>query len=170
MFEYINRPHPDVTHKGLVKGIQTFRNEFAGELWLEVFVVWGVNSTAKDISKIAKLAKTFRPDRIHLNTAVRPPAESFVQPMPMQKLETLAGHFDPPAEVIAEFSSDYTPSAKANEDTILAMLRRRPCTVKDISIALGIHINEVSKYIGKLSRTNMIRETSSGHDIYYACR
>jgi len=170
LFEYINRPPPDVSLDVLVEGLQHFRNEFTGELWLEVFVIWGVNSTPKDISRIAELARTFKPDRIHLNTAVRPPAESFVQPMPMQKLEALTAYCEPPAEVIAEFSSGYTPSAKANEDTILAMLQRRPCTAKDIAEALGLHINEVSKYVGKLERTDVIREMPSGHDKYYTCR
>ncbi|VGO19906.1 radical SAM protein [Pontiella sulfatireligans] len=169
LFEHINRPPPDVSLKVLVEGMQHFRDEFAGELWLEVFVIWGANSTPKDISRIAELAKTFKPDRIQLNTAVRPPAESFVHPMPKQKLENLATYFDPPAEVIAEFSSDYTSSAKASEDTILAMLQRRPCTTKEISAALGLHINEVSKYIGKLERTSVIQAKPTGHKVYYTC-
>ncbi len=169
-FEKINRPHPDVTLKDLVDGIQAFRNGFTGELWLEVFVVQGVNSTPKDISRIAELAKSIGPDRIQLNTAVRPPAETAVHPVPKQKLESLAAYFDPPAEVIAEFSSDFSPSTRANEDTILAMLQRRPCTAREISAVLGLHINEVSKYIGKLERTNVIRAKPSGHNIYYACR
>jgi len=168
-FEKINRPHPDVTLNGLVDGIQAFRNEFAGELWLEVFVVQGVNSTPKDISRIAERAKSIGPDRIQLNTAVRPPAETAVHPVPKQKLESLAAYFDPPAEVIAEFSSDFSPSTRANEDTILAMLQRRPCTAREISAALGLHIDLVSKYIGKLERTRVIRAKHSGHNIYYAC-
>lgn len=169
LFEYINRPHSEVTLKGLVDGIRIFRDGFVGELWLEVFVIWGVNSTPKDISRIAELAKTFKPDRIQLNTAVRPSAESFVHPMSKQKLEDLSTCFDPPAEVIAEFSLDYMPSATANEDTVLSMLQRRPCTTKEISEVLGLHINEVSKYIGKLERTNRIQTKPIGHKVYYTC-
>ena len=146
-----------------MEGLQHFRNGFTGELWLEVFVAWGVNSTPKDIAKIAELARSFKPDRIHLNTAVRPPAESFVHPMPMQKLERLAEYFDPLAEVVAEFGSETTPSVQADEGAVLAMLRRRPCTAKDISRALGLHLNEVSKYIGKLERTDVIQALSLIH-------
>lgn len=169
LLEYINRPNPDITLERLVDGMRAFRDGFAGELWLEVFVIRDVNSSPEAISRIADLARTFSPDRIHLNTAVRPPAESFVHPMSRPELEALAGCFDPPAEVIAEFSSDTTPSAKANEETILAMLRRRPCTAKEIAAVLGLHLNEVSKHIGKLERTNVIRATLSGQDLYYTC-
>ncbi|MCK4563285.1 MAG: radical SAM protein [Verrucomicrobia bacterium] len=166
-FKYINRPHPDLSFEQVVDGMKTFREEFTGKLWLEVFMLWGVNSTQKEVSQIAELAKSIHPDRIQLNTAVRPPAESFVHPMPKEKLEQLVDQFTPKAEVIAEFSSDFFPSTQANEETILAMLQRRPCTAKEISTVLGLHPNEVSKYIGKLERTNQIQSTSAKGNPYY---
>ena len=166
-FKYINRPHPDLVFEDIIKGMQTFREEFSGELWLEVFMLWGVNSTQKEVSQIAELAQSIRPDRIQLNTAVRPPSEGFVHPMPKENLEQLTGYFSPPAEVIAEFSSDFSPSTQANEETLLAMLQRRPCTAKEISTVLGLHPNEVSKYIGKLERTNQIHATTAKGSSYY---
>jgi len=167
LFQYINRPHPDLVFDDVVAGIQDFRKVFSGQLWLEVFMLWGVNSTTQDVSKIAEWAQSIRPDRIQLNTAVRPPAEDFVYPMPKEKLEHLVDYFTPKAEVIAEFSSDFSPSTRANEETILAMLQRRPCTIKEISAVLGLHLNEVSKYIGKLERTRQIRVQSINGESYY---
>ncbi len=167
-FKYINRPHPDIDFADVIEGMKTFREEFSGELWLEVFMLWGVNSTQSEVSRIAELAQSIHPDRIQLNTAVRPPAEGFVRPMPKEKLEQLADYFTPKAEVIAEFSSDFSPSTQANEETILAMLQRRPCTAKEISTVLGLHPNEVSKYIGKLERTNQILSKSTKGNSYYA--
>ena len=169
-FKYINRPHPDLVFEDVIDGMKTFREEFTGTLWLEVFMLWGVNSTQKEVSQIAELAQSIRPDRVQLNTAVRPPAEGFVRPMPKEKLEQLADYFVPKAEVIAEFSSDFSPSTKANEETIFAMLRRRPCTAEEISTVLGLHPNEVSKYIGKLERTNQILTQSAKGSPYYTTR
>jgi wyosine [tRNA(Phe)-imidazoG37] synthetase (radical SAM superfamily) len=167
LFKYINRPDPQLSLQGIIDGLQAFRREFAGELWLEVFLIWGVNSTPKDISQIAEWAATFKPDRIQLNTAVRPPAEGFVHPMPREKLEQFVDVFTPKAEIIAEFSSKTTPSASANEDTIQAMLQRRPCTAIEISEVLGLHISEVSKYVGKLERTNRIHAVADHGTPYY---
>ncbi|MEA2068890.1 MAG: radical SAM protein, partial [Verrucomicrobiota bacterium] len=166
-FKYINRPHPDLVFEDVIAGMQAFREEFSGQLWLEVFMIWGVNSTQKEVLQIAELAQSIQPDRIQLNTAVRPPAKGFVHPIPKEKLEQLVDYFTPKAEVIAEFSSDFTPSTKANEETILAMLQRRPCTAKEISAVLGLHPNEVSKYIGKLERTNRIHSESAKDGSYY---
>lgn len=51
----------------------------------------------------------------------------------------------------------------------VAMLQRRPCTTKEISAVLGLHVNEVSKYIGKLERTNRIQVKPTDHKVYYTC-
>ena len=168
LFKAINRPCPGIELEDTVKGIHNFRKQYTGKLWLEVFLIRGVNSAPKDIDQIAKLAKSIAPDRIQLNTAVRPPAESFVHPIPKEELESIADRFEPIAEVIAEFSSDFSPSVEANEETILSMLRRRPCTAKEISEVLGLHLNEVSKYIGKLERTERIKPKDGNPPHYSA--
>jgi len=99
-FASINRPHAALTCAAVVEGLRQFRTAFSGTLWLEVFIVWGMNSIPMDVQAIARLAQTVHPDLVQLNTAVRPPAEEFVQALPRARLEELAALFDPPAEVI----------------------------------------------------------------------
>lgn len=166
-YEHINRPHPKLKFKQLVEGQRAFRQQFKGRIWMEVFILWGVNSAPNDVEKIAALARTIGPDQIQLNTAIRPPAEEFAVALPGKRLEKLAKLFDPPAEVIAEFSANRTVNIKANEKTILAMLQRRPCTDAQIAESLGMHRNEVSKYIGKLMRTDQLRSERKGDNVYY---
>jgi len=155
-FRRINRPAPGVRFADLVEGEKAFRAELAGQLWMEVFVLWGINSIPADVRRIAAIASTIRPDRIQLNTAVRPPAEEFAVPLASDRLEPLAKLFTPRAEVIAEFSADHSPQVEANEKTILAMLMRRPCTAIQIADVFGMHVNEVSKIVGKLTRQGTI--------------
>ncbi len=163
----INRAHPDLTFDHLVEGLIQFRDYFNGTLWMEVFLIGGMNSSPNDVKKIAQLAKQISPDRIHLNTAVRPPAHDFVSPLTDGELTSLAPLFDPPAEVIKKFKATRKPDIRANEENLLEMLRRRPCTSEQIAEALGMHLNEVSKYVGKLLRTNRIREIRQNHNVYY---
>ena len=56
---------------------------------------------------------------------------------------------------------------KANEETILAMLKRRPCNIKHIQAAFGMHINEVSKYLGVLMKKEQIHADSKTQEVYY---
>ncbi len=167
-FEHLNRPHADLSFSHIMEGYRAFRDAFQGKLWIEVFLVPGINTLRNDLEKIAELVEALNPDEVHLNTAVRPPAEEFVLAMPPSEMESLAGLFRPTAKVIAEYSSDSSAEVKGNEDTILAMLNRRPCTALQISRVFGMHVNEVSKYLGKLSRTGKIRTQGSGSVMYYA--
>ena len=166
-FEYINRPSPELSFEKLILGEEAFRSEFKGQLLLEVFLLWGINSVPADVRNISKFAGRIRPDRIQLNTAVRPPAEEFAVALPRAQMAELARLFSPEAEVIAEFSADHAADIQLNENTVLAMLQRRPCTAEQVAEVFGMHLNEVSKYIGKLLRTNRVRAEHADTDVYY---
>lgn len=166
-FEQVNRPCAGLRFDELIEGEKAFRAEFKGELWMEVFIVDGINSLAEHVSKIAALAGKIGPDRVQLNTAVRPPAEGSVAPVPRERLEELAGLFSPRAEVIAEFSAAGAVDIQVNEDMILRMLRRRPCTAEQISDAFSMQVNEVTKHLEQLERTGYIRAEQKDRSVYY---
>ena len=165
--KWINRPHPTIQFKQFVDGLKMFRSQFTGEMWMEVFLIWGMNSTPSDVSRIASIAEEIRPDRIHLNTAVRPPLEEFVEAVPKEQIISLCPLFCPTAEVIADFNAERDIELKVNKETVLAMLRRRPCTARQIAEVFGMHLNEVSKYLGNLKQAGQIREEWKNGDIYY---
>ncbi len=166
-FEHVNRPHPGLNLRELIDSYRIFRDEFLGKLWIEVFLIPGVNSLQGDVEKIAALVDAIRPDEVHLNTAVRPPAEEWAIAMPHQGMEVLANLFRPAAKVIAEFPLARSAEVTANENTILAMLKRRPCTAGQIAEVFRMHLNEVSKYIGKLSRKGQIRTQGGSQETFY---
>jgi len=166
-YGWVNRPHPELTFDELLEGQKAFRAEFNGTLWMEVFLVAGMNALPEEVARIAALAEAVSPDRIQLNTAVRPPAESFVGPLSKEKLASLCPLFRPTAEVIAEFSSKTEAGLKAGKEAVLAMLRRRPCTSDQIARVFDMHLNEVAKYIGNLLRTGRIHEIRENGDVYY---
>ncbi len=169
-FEWVNRPHPQLEFGSIVEGLKQFRSAFGGQLWLEVFLLSGINAMAGDVEKIAALSRELKPDRIHLNTIARPPAEDFAAAVPEARLEELTGLFDPPARIAAGFSSQRSKTIEANEKTILAMLKRRPCTINQIEAAFGMHINEVSKYLGVLMEKEQIHADRKNQAIYYTAR
>ena len=166
-YAWVNRPHKQLRFDALLEGQKVFRREFKGQLWMEVFLVSGINTDPEDVKKIAALAEEIRPDRIHLNTAVRPPSEVFALPVTKKELVSLGRLFHPTAEVIAEFKTKKRTRIDANKDTIIAMLQRRPCTADQISVAFGMHLNEVSKYLGNLLKTDQIRTERKSTTIYY---
>jgi wyosine [tRNA(Phe)-imidazoG37] synthetase (radical SAM superfamily) len=166
-FEWVNRPHPDLVFDTVLDGLRRFRAGFKGQLWLEVFLLQGFNAMAKDVEKIARLSEALQPDRVHLNTIARPPAETFAAAVPLAELEKLSMHFDPPAQIAVDAIARRPTSYTADAATILAMLKRRPCTNEQIQAAFGLHINEVSKYLGLLMHRNLIVTDRKNDNIYY---
>ena len=135
---------------------------------MEVFLIAGMNAMPADVGKIADLARKIGPDRIQLNTAVRPPAEDFATALPKDRMLSLCHRFRPAAEVIAEFKVGHNDQILASQATIFSMLQRRPCTAEQIADLFGMHLNEVSKYLGKLMRAGQIRAQRKQDAVYYA--
>lgn len=166
-FERVNRPPAGITFDKLLQGERDFRAAFSGELWMEVFVIAGINSAPRDMDKIARLAGEIGPDRIQLNTVARPPAEEFALAVPREEMQSLSRLFDPPAEVVAEYRAAHKTGRPMDTEAILAMLRRRPCTAEQIAEAFDLQVNEVAKCVGELRKADKIREDRRQRQTYY---
>jgi wyosine [tRNA(Phe)-imidazoG37] synthetase (radical SAM superfamily) len=163
----VNRPHADLTFAGVVDGVAAFRESFEGEVWLEVMVLEGLTSSPEVVSRIATLAARVAPDRVQLNTAVRPSSDTSVTAVHPADLERLAGLFRPAAEIIGHavvVEDDLTVSLS----DVLALLRRRPCSVADIAAGLGAHQGEIIKLVTALLDRGAIRTTMHNGHRYYA--
>jgi wyosine [tRNA(Phe)-imidazoG37] synthetase (radical SAM superfamily) len=169
-YGWVNRPHPQLRFDQLIEGQKAFRAQFNGQFWMEVFLIGVMNSNPADVEKIAALAEEIGPDRIHLNTTVRPSAEDFATALSREGMEELIHLFKPTAEVIAEFRDKRADHIQANQETIFSMLKRRPCTAEQIADIFGMHFNEVSKYLGNLIRTGQIRTERKDTTVYYAAK
>lgn len=159
-FRTVNRPHPELDFDEMVEGLVTFGEDFRRPVWLEVFLVKGLNSGETQVRAIAAHAAHIRPERVQLNTVARPPAEPGVSGLSECELQQCAGLFEGLVEVIADYpTSMYPPRQQGGENAIVAMIRRRPCTVQDISAALGLHVNEVVKHLEHLQRQDRVTRT-----------
>ena len=168
LFQLVNRPHPALRLADVVDGMATFRKGFAGQIWLEVMLLAGITDARSHVERLAQLAVRIAPDRIQLNTAVRPPAETFVGAVAGGSLQELAGLFSPSAEVIADVPSS-GGDRTSTEIEILALLSRRPCTVADIAAGLGIHHGEALKAAAQLVAQGAAElHTHDGRSFYAA--
>jgi len=101
-YRFINRPYPDVTFEQMVEGLIAMRSEFAGQYWLEVFLLGGYTAIEANVKRLAALVKRIGPDRVQLNTVARATTEEFAMAASPEALKKYANFFDPPAEIIAE--------------------------------------------------------------------
>jgi len=159
IFKKVNRPFPKLKIKTVIDGLVELRKEFAGKLWLEVFIIPGLNDTDEEISLLHKAIHRIRPDEVQINTLDRPGTDAWVQSAGKEKLTEIADKFDWKTEIIANFKKREQLSSYSTdiESALLQTIKRRPCTVDDLSVALGLHPNEINKYIEALLERKKIR-------------
>ena len=100
-FDQINRPQSTVDASRVIEGLVDLRTRFAGEMWLEVFIVPGVNDDPANLGALAEAICRIHPDKVQLNTLQRPGTEEWVIPAPREQLEKIAEILGPRTQVIA---------------------------------------------------------------------
>lgn len=168
VLEKINRSHPSLTIDAIIQGLITFRKRYNGKIWLEIMLVRGVNDSLVEITKLQEVVKKIEPDKIHLNTVVRPPGEEYASPLLIAELIKIKEYFGDKCEIIAEFKGKkeglYSPN---KEDQILNVIKRRPVTADDIYNVTSLHMNEILKYLDKLQKDKKIRLTEHKGSEYF---
>ncbi len=171
MLKRINRPVEGLDFSKIVCGLERLCELCRDKVWLEVFVVKGINDELESVRKIAGIANKLRPAKIQLNTAVRPTAESYAVALQKEQLSRLAELFVPKAEIIADFpEAEFTSKTSAHAEEIIEMLKRRPCTLDDISAGLGVVRNEIIKLLEVLTREGKIQTEYKNEKLYYVIK
>ena len=168
IFQYVNRPHPDISFSKMLEGLVKFRDEYDGKYWLEVFLLAGVTTPEMEINRLKTCINSICPDKVQVNTVTRPPAEDFAEPVPEERLEGIAAQLYENAEVIADYQDVHKQQDfSARREDVLTLLKRRPCSIEDIAAGLGLHRNEVVKYIEELSSEGKIELKPQNQQLYY---
>jgi wyosine [tRNA(Phe)-imidazoG37] synthetase (radical SAM superfamily) len=166
-FQQIHNPAQGVTFDLLVEGERAFRQEFSGELSVEVFIIEGVNSDISNVRKIAGIVETIAPDWIDLNTAVRPPADSGVKAMTPEALEILAKEFGPKARVAASFKTQEIESLEVTPETLLGLIKRHPATAGQLARDFNMPLDRVSLALANMVAEEMLLTEDRDGETYY---
>ncbi len=167
-FKKIHRPAPSITVKKIIDGLIKFRRIYKGKIYLEIMLIKGFNDSKKEILALKNVIKKIKPDKIQLNTVIRPPLEEYARPITLNELNKIKKIMGKNCEVIAEFKMDDNISKKEGiNEMIIQYLKRRPGTQKDINKTLGINQNEIVKYLSELLKTRKIKKRIYRGVIFY---
>jgi wyosine [tRNA(Phe)-imidazoG37] synthetase (radical SAM superfamily) len=137
LYRKINRPHPDITFERLVDGLVAFRRDYRGKLWVEVMLVRGLNDTSQALAEIARILEKVRPDAVHVNLPMRPPAETWVQPPDEEGLMRAISILGSIAEVVHPAEGTFDLSGYENVvDAVVAIITRHPVRQDELERAL----------------------------------
>jgi len=168
IFMKINRSHKKLSIERVIEGMVEFRKIYKGQIWLEILFCKGVNDGQDELLKMKSAIDRIRPDRIHLNTVVRPPSEEWAVPLSQMEMEEIKVFFGEKASIISEFDRHLTYVTEEDiKEGILRILKRRPLSLSDLSKWMGIPQKELEEQIASLSQEGKIQTRLHGDSIYY---
>ena len=169
-FHRINQPGPGLDLAAIIAGMEAFRREYAGRIWLEVFILKGVNDGDADIEALRLALQRIRPDKVQLNTLDRPPACPGVESADFALLERVRAQWPGlPVEIIKRARRrEEIPTFSANlENSLLNTIRRRPLTLDDLAALTARGEDELRRYLDVLEKEKKIQPVIVGERIFY---
>jgi wyosine [tRNA(Phe)-imidazoG37] synthetase (radical SAM superfamily) len=169
VFRKINRPRAGLRSADLIDGLAAFTHEFDGEIWLEVFIIPGINDSDEEIELFRHTFGRLRTTRIQLNSLDRPGAVDWIQPMPRENLIALARRLGPEVEVVGKPLLRHRCSAYSDdvESHILSLLRVRPGTLDDLADSLQLHPLDIGKYLDVMLSEQKLSTRREERGIFY---
>jgi wyosine [tRNA(Phe)-imidazoG37] synthetase (radical SAM superfamily) len=169
-FRRVNRPAKGLDIERIIRGLVDMRAEFKGEFWLEILLVGGLNDDEAEIEAMIEAVKRINPEKVQLNTVVRPPADGSSRAIGDERLAAIAARFPVPCEVIAPPAK----AAKADRGdlgaVIVEMTRRRPLIMKDVAAAVGISQAEAKDLVSALLAGGRLAEECFDGETFYRGR
>jgi wyosine [tRNA(Phe)-imidazoG37] synthetase (radical SAM superfamily) len=169
-FAKLNRPDRGLDTTRIIDGLIDFRKEFTGTIWLEVFIVPGINDTVEELKLLKEAAQKINPDRVQLNSLDRPGACDWVTPATVDQLLAIARAFAPlPVEIISRQplppASEQTISA--GQEAIKSLIARRPSTIEEIASHCNLTINEANAVLARLVASGSVAVEMVGKRTFY---
>ena len=169
-FQKINRPELNLSITRYIQGLVNFRSEYQGEIWLEILIIPGINDNLRDLNALKEAIIRIQPDRIQLNTLDRPGAIADIRAASMNELQQIVKYWNlAPVEIIAAATKRKNLKAyrRDTEEAILETISRRPCTIDDLQKILGLHINEINKYLDTLEGEGKVQPQWQNRGLFY---
>jgi wyosine [tRNA(Phe)-imidazoG37] synthetase (radical SAM superfamily) len=168
VFEKIDRPNPKLRIDTIIRGIKAFRREYHGTMWMEILFVDGINDHDDEVYKMKQAIDEIQPEKVHLNTVIRPPAYSFAKPVSNERLREIQKILGERSEIIGVFKEKHkTEERNADGEAILALLKRRAMTVDQMVVSMAMKREEIISSLEQLLQGKFIRSyVFNGEEFY----
>jgi wyosine [tRNA(Phe)-imidazoG37] synthetase (radical SAM superfamily) len=170
VFKKINRPAKDLRIEKYIIGLIDFRKEFKGKIWLEIFILPGYNDTENELLELKKAILRIKPDSIQLNTLDRPGTVTNLRGATKQELQRISDNWNLSHVQIISSSQERRDMQSFRSDietAIIETIARSPCTLDDLTQILGLHINEINKYLDVLESEEKIKTVDQERGVFY---
>ncbi len=145
IFHKINRPSKDIHISMIMSGLQKLSAVFKGRIYLETFIIEGLNDGEEHIKRMAEFLRTIKFTKIQLNSLARRGTESWVKPASIEALNNVKKIFAENGienvEIVKELS-ERKEKIEMEEDLIENMKSIREYSEEEMKKIFKIKNNE----------------------------
>ena len=183
-FKTINKPHNELKIENIIDGIKALCESDTNSqndnpaVWLEIMLAKNINDNSKDIEKLKEAVHFIKPQKLQLNTPVRPGTSPKAIALSREELIIIGNQFDYPYELLScSCSISCLPPAassyKAQQVTpdsilfVIDILERRPMTFDHLKHSSGLDFHRLSSIIHYLLASDKIQKILQNNEVYY---
>ncbi|MCK4906462.1 MAG: radical SAM protein [Spirochaetes bacterium] len=166
----INKPDHEIDAQTIIQGLISFRKEFTNKIWLEVFILPGINDSISELEEFKKVINEISPDRLQLNSLDRPGSINLTTPASYDRLIEIKQFFNyKNTDIItrAEINNSKRTAGKTHFDSIIETIKRRPCTINDMMAISGEKEKTIVSIINEMINQDKIIEIRNNQEVFY---
>ena len=125
----INRPKATIKIDEIKEGIKALGNEFKGKIYLETFIIEGINDSLEELDGLYEFLKDVNYTKLQLNRLDRPGTEKWVQPASFERLHFIKKYLEEKGlhnvEILGKFHIADNEKIEKNEELVENMKAKR---------------------------------------------
>jgi len=165
-FRTLNRPFKTIAFEKMYKGLQDFRKDYKGDFYLEIMCVKGITDKGNNMTLLTDKINRLKPDKIFVNTPVRPPAEYWVERCSNEFVENLQKYFGSNKAVEIPSTSLYSHKIDLYY-AIIDIIKRHPLDESGINKFCIKREEDPKQIIERLSKDSHVERIEYENKVFF---
>ena len=133
----INRPKATIKMDEIKEGIKALGNEFKGKIYLETFIIEGINDSLEELDGLYDFLKDVNYTKLQLNRLDRPGTEKWVQPASFERLDFIKKYLEEKGlhdiEILGKFHIEDNEKIEKNDELVENMKAKRVYSQEELN-------------------------------------
>ena len=133
----INRPKATIKMDEIKEGIKALGNEFKGKIYLETFIIEGINDSLEELDGLYEFLKDVNYTKLQLNRLDRPGTEKWVQPASFERLDFIKKYLEEKGlhdiEILGKFHIEDNEKIEKNDELVENMKAKRVYSQEELN-------------------------------------
>ena len=133
----INRPKASISLKEIEEGIKALGEEFTGKIYLETFIIEGINDSLEELDGLYDFLKDVNYTKLQLNRLDRPGTEKWVQPASFERLDFIKKYLEEKGlhdiEILGKFHIEDNEKIEKNDELVENMKAKRVYSQEELN-------------------------------------